>query len=330
MSGHKTVQRIGRTLGQSDIANMIDGGTQTRVFTLKSGKSAAFVRRIIPYAELESTTYVDSEVNGRDQTTLTEESVKDISRTITLQQFFPAIGRLVDGRIEIMDGSRRRAACLFSHADLDVLVTSDELSLVDARQLAADIQTAKEHNLRELGLRFRTMFERGMSKSEIAKAEGLSNAKVTRAFQAASVPAEFIELFPEVSELTLPDYQLLLEIAEEAKADGIEIDDITKRVKENLDAAGRMDALSADEKKANILGYFRAARRHFKTAQPVRPTAVTEKLMNFDDRNAYARKKSNVDKRTVHYEFSRLPKDVIDKIDASIRGILAEININNK
>ncbi|MCV5433947.1 ParB N-terminal domain-containing protein, partial [Escherichia coli] len=89
-----------------------------------------------------------------DQSLLTPESVSDISRTIKLQQFFPAIGRMVGERIEVMDGSRRRAACIFNETKFEILVTKDEISLADARQLAIDIQTAREHTLRELGKRF--------------------------------------------------------------------------------------------------------------------------------------------------------------------------------
>ncbi len=113
MSEHKQLKRIGRTLGQSAIASMIDSNNHSRVFTLKSGQAATFVRQLIPHDNIEERTFIDPQINGRDQATLTEESVKDISRTITLQQFFPAIGRMREGRIEIMDGSRRRAACLF-------------------------------------------------------------------------------------------------------------------------------------------------------------------------------------------------------------------------
>lgn len=54
---------------------------------------------------------------------LTRESVSDISRTIKLQQFFPAIGREVNGLIEILDGTRRRAACIFNNVKFEILVT---------------------------------------------------------------------------------------------------------------------------------------------------------------------------------------------------------------
>ncbi|MFZ6043882.1 ParB N-terminal domain-containing protein, partial [Vibrio natriegens] len=102
---------------------------------------------------LKDKTFVELTTNGRDQDALTEASVADITRTLTLQQFFPAIGREVGDKIEILDGSRRRAAALFAGTGLEVLVTKDALSSDDARQLAADIQTAREHNLREVGIR---------------------------------------------------------------------------------------------------------------------------------------------------------------------------------
>ena len=66
---------------------------------------------------------------------LSRESVTDISRTIKLQ-FFPAIGREVNGRIEILDGTRRRAACIYNNVKFEILVTKDDIDLADARQLA--------------------------------------------------------------------------------------------------------------------------------------------------------------------------------------------------
>lgn len=319
----KELKRIGRSLGQTSIASMIDGSSNSRTFTLASGKTACFARKLIHHADIEKSTFVDPQVNGRDQSTLSEESVKDIIRTIPLQQFFPAIGRENQGRIEIMDGSRRRVACIYSGASLEVLVTSDELSLSDARQLAADLQTAKEHNLRELGLRFMLMNKNGMSKSDIAKAEGISNAKVTRAFQAASVPSEFIALFPVVAELQLKDYQLLLDVVEEAKAEVGDINGILADVEQKLDEEPVPESFSPEEHKEKILSLFRSAKRQIKSDTD-KNKIVSEKLAEFSTRHTYARRKENTEKRTVSYEFSRLPKDLLKKIDDSIKSILNE------
>ncbi|HFR1767336.1 TPA: virulence regulon transcriptional activator VirB, partial [Shigella flexneri] len=78
-----------------------------------------------------------------------------------------------------------------------------------ARKLANDIQTAKEHSIRELGIGLNFLKVSGMSYKDIAKKENLSRAKVTRAFQAASVPQEIISLFPIASELNFNDYKIL-------------------------------------------------------------------------------------------------------------------------
>lgn len=317
----KPLQKIGRSMGQSQMANFINSNNQSRVFTLKSGKTATFSRQFIPSGEIEAKTFVDAQINGRDQSALTEESVKEITRTISLQQFFPAIGRVVGDRIEIMDGSRRRAACLFAGAGLEVLVTEETIDISDARQLAADIQTAKEHNLRELGQRFMLMQDQGMSKSDIAKAEGISNAKVTRAFQAASVPAEIIDIFPVVSELTLPDYQLLLDVAEEAKAEGVTIAEVVEQVKQRVQDDATVATSNADEQKNRILSFFSAAKKQL--SKPIKAkSVVTEKFGQFSDRAAYAKRKTHAEKRHVQYEFHRLSAAMLEEIDAAIKAVI--------
>lgn len=83
--------------------------------------------------------------------------MSDITRTINLQQFFPAIGRVINGCIEVLDGSGAGRMYL-QWREFEILVTEDEISLEDARQLAKDIQTAREHTLREIGQRYQFMY----------------------------------------------------------------------------------------------------------------------------------------------------------------------------
>ncbi|WP_172606647.1 ParB family protein [Pantoea coffeiphila] len=315
----KEMKKMGRTLGNSSFSKMLNDSSNERVFTLKSGVEARFVLKRVLHNEIDKRTYVDSTINGRDQAFITPESVSDISRTINLQQFFPAIGREVNGRIEVLDGSRRRAACLYSNAAFEVLVTSDDLTLSDARQLATDIQTAREHTLRELGKRLKVMYPAGTSQADIAHAEGLSAAKVTRAFQAAEVPDDMIAVFPELGDLSISDYQTLLDIAEKTKARGASLDDLIEAVLERIekDTADEQDGVTA---KAKIIGYFRAENAEVK-AKPVK-NILTEKLASFKDKKQFARKKSDSIKRLVTYEFSRLPASYQAELDAAIRTIM--------
>lgn len=316
----KEMVKLGRQLGNSSFSKMMSESENERVFTLKSGESARFTLTRILHDDIETQTFVDAAVNGRDQAFLTEESVSDISRTIKLQQFFPAIGREVNGQIEILDGSRRRAACIYNDTAFEVLVTRDELSLADARQLAVDIQTAREHTLRELGKRLKLMYPDSVSQSDIAAAEGLSTAKVNRAFQAASVPDEIISVFPSVNELSFSDYQTLLDVADKAKTKGISFEDLADGVRDRLgdDAVSAVDDPAT---KNRIIAFFRAESADSKRIRAVK-RVLTEKMANFADKKQYARKKIDSEKRTVVYEFSRLPSVYQAELDDAIKAVL--------
>ena len=289
-----------------------------KVFTLKSGNQAKFTLSTILNGDIEEKTFVDPAVNGRDQRYVTPESVSDITRTINLQQFFPAIGRVINGCIEVLDGSRRRAACIFSGAKFEILVTEDEISLEDARQLAKDIQTAREHTLREIGQRYQFMYANGMSKDEIARVEDVSPASVSRAFQAASVPAEMVELFPVINELSLADYQLLLKISEDLDSKGVPLSDLLGKVQADISAA-KVESVS----KSLIMDSFKRHSKQLKPA-PVK-TVQTEKLREFEDKKQFARKKTDPSKRLVTYEFARLPASVQAELDKAIRLVMGNM-----
>ncbi|WP_336768957.1 ParB/RepB/Spo0J family partition protein [Pantoea endophytica] len=323
----KEMLKLGRQLGNSSFSKKLNETGNERVFVLKSGNEARFNLINILHDDIETQTYVDNAVNGRDQAFLTPESVSDIARTIRLQQFFPAIGREVEGRIEVLDGSRRRAACLFNDTSFEVLVTKDELSLTDARQLAIDIQTAKEHTLRELGKRLQLMYPDEMNKSEIAELEGLSAAKVTRAYQAAAVPDEMIAVFPSVSELSISDYQTLLDIAEKAQVQNVSIEELTAAVRERI---GSDVTYTSDDPsvKTKIIGYFRAENANTKTTRGSK-RVVTEKIAEFKDKKQFARKKTDSEKRVVTYEFSRLPASYQAELDAAVRAVIARMQADS-
>ena len=314
MSKRKT---IGRTFSGTSLASEAPKTNANQTFTLASGNTATFSLQEIPAAELADKTFVELVTNGRDQQALTEESVADIARTIGLQQFFPAIGRKVDDRIEILDGSRRRAAALFSNVGLKVLVTEEPISAEDARQLAADIQTAREHNLREVGMRLLVLRDSGLNQKEIAESQKLSTAKVTRAIQAATVPAEMLAVFPDQSELNYPDYKQLLELATSLSAKGIDLADVIAQVmvdKDELDAG-----LAVDEVKAALIKAYRHAADEL-LAKPAAKKAKIEKLWKFEDTNTFARKRSK--DRAFSYEFKRLPKALQSELDKVIAETL--------
>lgn len=319
----KEMKKMGRTLGNSSFSRMLSETENNRTFVLKSGAEAHFTLTKVLHSDIETHTYVDAAVNGRDQAFLTPESVSDISRTIRLQQFFPAIGREVNDRIEVLDGSRRRAACLCNNMPFEVLVTRDVLSLADARQLAIDIQTAREHTLRELGKRLKLMYPADMLRADIARAEGLSAAKVTRAFQAADVPEALIALFPAVTDFAIGDYQALLESAEKARLQGITPEALAQQVRQQLNLSQLAEQDEATVK-ARLIAAVRSAGSVKASASGIKKV-VTEKMADFSDKKQFARKKTDAEKRLVTYEFSRLPAHYQAELDAAVKAIIDKL-----
>lgn len=119
--------------------------------------------------------------------------------------------------------------------------------------MALDIQTSKEHNLREVGLRLLKLREKGMSQKEIARFENLSAAKVTRAIQAASVTDDIIALFPVQSELAYSDYKLLLTIDQLIDSKKLIKKDIINDVNERIERLIDINKIAPDELKKTIL-----------------------------------------------------------------------------
>ncbi|MCW7550751.1 ParB/RepB/Spo0J family partition protein [Photorhabdus sp. APURE] len=318
-------QILGRTFDESPLAGKLPGSSveSSQRFTLASGRKVMFHVETIPAEQVATRTYVDQNINGRDQNALSPESLEDITRTLSFQQFFPVIGRKVDERIEILDGSRRRAAALICNVGLRIMFTCSQISLEDARQLAADIQTAKEHNIREVGIRLLALRESGMNQKEIAESTRISPAKVTRAIQAASVPNELLSVFPIQSELTYPDYKKLLTVAEVADKKDLSLKELVADVAKEAEALRSERELFAEDFKNEIIKLFYKSISSL-TVKPATNKPVTEALRTFDDRRVYARKKTNAKERKVSYEFSRISKEVQDKIDEAIRAIIEQ------
>lgn len=308
-------ETIGRKLGTTTFAEPT--ATQQVTFVLASGKSVVFTRFHVDADQLEATTFVDETLNGRDQSGLTRESLADIRRTIKVQQFFPAIGFKVNDKINTLDGSRRRQAAIFEGCGLDYLLANEEISTDDAKQLARDIQTAKEHNLRELGLELISLKDSGLNQKEIAQERGLSAAKVTRALQAASVPSMMLSVFPDYSLLTHPEYKQLLSIYEAIQAKGISLDDLVAHVLMDKDSLSA--DITNDQAKDELLKWY-ISHSKLLLEKPKAEKAKVTKLVNFNDRSQIANKK--VKGRDVSYDFKRLPQSVNHEIEIAIKAVL--------
>jgi ParB family chromosome partitioning protein len=298
----------------------IDSVGQSLIWQLVSGNTATFNEVTLSYEQLRDETLVTFDVNGRDQSLLTAESLSDLN-SLEFQQFYPAVGREVDGKIDVLDGSRRRAWFLQQKEHVKtfrILVTQDEISISDAKGLAKQLQTAKEHNLREIGQQCIAIKSASveMTQAEIAKQVGLSQAGVSKAIKAASIDEMLVKLFPVANALSHPDYVLLDKVMK-ACEDQKKIANFVKAVEKNI--VNIQAEYSLEDKKNAIVIAIKSELKIAEKNKNIDKAEVTP-LAQFDSKGMFARKR--VKGRNFSYEFGRLSRDVQIELDEAIEVVL--------
>ncbi|MGR5432300.1 ParB family protein [Vibrio campbellii] len=293
---------------------------QTMVWQLDSGATATFNEVTLSHAQVRDNTYVTFDVNGRDQSLLTKESLEDLN-SLEFQQFYPAVGREIEGKIDVLDGSRRRAWFLLQEGRVEqfrMLVTQDEISVADAKALAKQLQTAKEHNQREIGLQCKAIMESGdYTQEDVARIVGISRPAVSKALKAASIDKGIIALFPVVNELSHTDYALLGRVMKLFSNDIKGLASFTKKIEKKL--VNVQPEQSNDEVKDATISFIKEELK-ITEAKAEREQAQITSLAEFDSKGMFARKR--VKGRNFSYEFGRLSKDVQKELDDAIAKVL--------
>ncbi|MGL5584932.1 MAG: ParB/RepB/Spo0J family partition protein [Plesiomonas sp.] len=193
---------------------------------LKDGSQMQFILQKIAAADIETSTIVPA-INGRDQALLTREAVRDISQSLSVSgQFYPAIGNLnAQGQIEVLAGSRRRQACIYSDHDFTILVPVSAISLSDAQFIAEATNAQKELSVVELAQKWQLMLDSGefSDQKALAAALGRSPATVTRILKAARIPRLWLLQIPDVHALSYAQIASLVGAAETLNAESVEL-----------------------------------------------------------------------------------------------------------
>ncbi|WP_150138731.1 ParB/RepB/Spo0J family partition protein [Candidatus Enterovibrio escicola] len=145
--------------------------------------------------------------NAREQSFLNEFALSDILVTFREHgQQYPAVGRWVDGdKIEVLDGSRRRMACIFTKKDFLIYVASG-INSKHAKFLSDVANAHKPLSLFERGKEMQAMLHRKevLDQKELAKVCLCSEALVSGALKAAALPLQLLQAYPSVDELGRP------------------------------------------------------------------------------------------------------------------------------
>ncbi|WP_425667737.1 ParB family protein (plasmid) [Vibrio tubiashii] len=312
-AGESTHAFLARQFGLESVGQAVE-------WRLASGQCVQFHEVTLSYEQVKQDTFVTFDINGRDQSLLTPESLADLD-SLEYQQFYPAVGREVEGKIDILDGSRRRAWFLLQQgkvATFRLLVTKATITVNDAKALAKQLQTAKEHNPREIGLQCLTLMQQdGRTQEDVAKMLNISRQSVGRAVRAANIDERLIALFPVVNELSHTDYELLHKVMKHFES----LPDKLSHFIECLSSESPQ-ASEVNNRKEQRVEQIKAALK-FETAKTkTESDVVITPLTTFSSKSMYARKR--IKGRAFSYEFARLPKSVQESLDEAIASVLSD------
>jgi ParB family chromosome partitioning protein len=191
---------------------------------LHSGVEVEFRLRSISAEDVESKTFVDGKVNGRDQALLSRQNVSDISVSMSDNQFYTIFAYTTeDGLIGIIDGSRRRFAAIENGLGLELYVCSDSISRSDLIFLARDMQTAKPHTMREDGAIFNQLVLDGVKVAEISSTFKKSESYVSRCLDVFKLDKSLLMFFQDPSSIGARVMVALVKVNKGLVAKGISL-----------------------------------------------------------------------------------------------------------
>jgi ParB family chromosome partitioning protein len=160
----------------------------------------------IPADQVEEQTLVFAE-NAREQSFLNEHALSDVLVTLKERgQQYPAVGRRCeDGKIEVLDGSRRRMSCILAQKEFLIYV-GENISGNHAKFLSDVANAHKPLSLFEKGKEMLAKLESGEAEDQkaLAKMFQCSEALVSGALKAADLPLELLQAYPNVADLGRP------------------------------------------------------------------------------------------------------------------------------
>ncbi|MDN3697259.1 chromosome partitioning protein ParB [Vibrionales bacterium C3R12] len=160
----------------------------------------------IPANSITEKTVVFAE-NAREQSFLNEHALSDVLTTLRERgQQYPAVGRRTeDGRIEVLDGSRRRMSCILAEKEFLIYV-ADDINAERAKFLSDVANAHKPLSLYEKGKEMQAKLDSGEVEDQKALAAMFqcSEALVSGALKAASLPLELLQAYPNVGDLGRP------------------------------------------------------------------------------------------------------------------------------
>ncbi|WFB49279.1 ParB/RepB/Spo0J family partition protein [Vibrio coralliilyticus] len=181
---------------QAQVIELAVAGEEMVTFELVRISASDIAEQTVVFAE-----------NAREQSFLNEHALSDVLTTLKERgQQYPAVGRKrEDGKIEVLDGSRRRMSCILAEKDFLIYV-AENINGEHAKFLSDVANAHKPLSLYEKGKEMQAKLESGEAEDQkaLAKMFQCSEALVSGALKAADLPLTLLQAYPNVADLGRP------------------------------------------------------------------------------------------------------------------------------
>ncbi|ARC94030.1 chromosome partitioning protein ParB [Vibrio coralliilyticus] len=181
---------------QAQVIELAVAGEEMVTFELVRISASDIAEQTVVFAE-----------NAREQSFLNEHALSDVLATLKERgQQYPAVGRKrEDGKIEVLDGSRRRMSCILAEKDFLIYV-AENINGEHAKFLSDVANAHKPLSLYEKGKEMQAKLESGEAEDQkaLAKMFQCSEALVSGALKAADLPLTLLQAYPNVADLGRP------------------------------------------------------------------------------------------------------------------------------
>ncbi|HHE6471526.1 TPA: ParB family protein [Providencia rettgeri] len=303
----------------------LKGGYITKkTFTLKDGRKVDAEHIIVSGDKVSEQTVVHS-LNPRNQEALDENSMGDILEQIK-QRGVDTEGIAIrkNGIYHLIEGSRRRYCCIKLSTDLPLWVLPNDISNEDIFSIISAAQSSRKLSYREVGLQYQKLMEDNnfTTNEQLAQYIGISTESVRKRIQAALIDVRLVNLFPDCEGIPNTFYARLSKLQSNANKEGIDLEVLCKEVRANRKG---LEIENIQETQKNILDDLSTILELMTDKTKPASAWKTTDIVEFNNKDQYARISYSGNGRKVRFEFNRLNQTVIQELERLIKLKLSKM-----
>ncbi|MCL9783341.1 hypothetical protein M9194_18070 [Vibrio sp. S4M6] len=298
---------------------------EVKEYKLESGIYKA-VRHVIAPDDIETKTRSHT-LNPRNQEALNYDAASSIIESIRekgIDTDCLGIWSSDNQTILVIEGSLRRYCAIETKQPYPIWVLpSDSASSSDIRSLIRDAHSLKPHSLRERGQSMMVeASEHGVEPTtltinELASLLSIGRETVRKAIQALKVDEELLHIFPDYEGIPNSFYAKLAKVEKALKKFGSNIQSFKDSILTDKEIKS-CSQLDKSERQELVMTVMERQVLALKGAGSAKSETV-EDIVHFSSKDKHIRKRVSASGKNIKFEFSRMDKALIDKVESLIR-----------